>query len=111
MEKGESSSPFLFTKYIYQWLEQSLDYGIKEHEFWDMTLAEIMRAIESQKRVKKIEAQEKAVFDYLLADLIYRSMARIYDNNVSYPAIEEAYPAFFDAKAIEKKKQEKKDEL
>ena len=76
-----------------------------------MTLAEIMRAIESKKRVKKIESQEKALFDYLLADLIYRSMARIYDNNVSYPAIEEAYPAFFDAKAIEKKKQEKKDEL
>ena len=67
-----------------------------------MTLAEIMRAIESKKRVKKIESQEKALFDYLLADLIYRSMARIYDNNVSYPAIEEAYPAFFDAKAIER---------
>ena len=49
--------------------------GISECEFWNMTLAEFNRLIESKQRVQKVEAQEKATYDYILADLVGRSLA------------------------------------
>jgi hypothetical protein len=100
-----------FTDYIYKWLEVSLDFGITEFEFWDMTLAELERAIESKKRVKKREEQERASFDYVLADLIGRSISRIYSSSAKMPELSEAYPTLFDSEEIQEKKQVKKDEL
>ena len=41
-------------------LEDALDYGITEEQFWDMTFAEIKRAVDSKIRVMKREAREKA---------------------------------------------------
>lgn len=76
-----------------------------------MTLAELNRAIESKKRVQKIQAQERASFDYILADLIGRSIARIHSSSNRMPKINEAYPSLFEADVIEEKLQEKKDEL
>lgn len=73
-----------------------------------MTIAEIERAIASKIRVKKIEAQERASYDYMLADLMARSMARIYSSTAKYPAINEVYTTIFDsAEIIEKKRQQK----
>lgn len=88
-----------------------MDYGLTEHQFWDMTLAEIIRYIESQKRKQLIQAKEKASFDYIQAELIGRSISRIYSSSATYPAIEEAYPSLFNTEEIQQKKQEKKDEL
>jgi hypothetical protein len=62
-----------------------------------MTLAEVNRAIESKQRVQKREQQEKASFDYILADLIGRSVARVYSSSNKLPAIEEVYTSIFDA--------------
>lgn len=76
-----------------------------------MTLAEIIRYIDSRKRIQKLEAQEKATFDYQLADLIGRSISRIHSSQNKMPSIAEAYPALFDSEEIEAKKQEKKDEI
>lgn len=76
-----------------------------------MTIAELERAIDSKKRRKKDEARDKAMFDYLLANLIGQSVARIYSSSSHYPGIEEAYPMFFDSEEIQEKKQQKKDEL
>lgn len=73
-----------------------------------MTLDELTRAINSKKRVKKMELQEKASMDYALADLIGRSMARIYNSSVSMPDISEVYPSLFDSKEIEQIKAENK---
>lgn len=100
-----------FTDYIYKWLEVSLDYGFTEFEFWNMTLAELERAIESKKRIKKREEQERASFDYALADLIGRSISRIYSSSAKMPELSEAYPTLFDSVEIQEKKQVKKDEL
>lgn len=94
-----------------KWLDNALDYDISEWEFWDMTLAELERAIASKKRMEQQRAQEKASFDYILADLIGRSVGRIYSDNANYPEIYEAYPSLFDKNKIEEKKQEKLDEL
>lgn len=76
-----------------------------------MTIGELERAIESKKRIKRRQDQEKATFDYVLADLIGKSISRIYSSSNKMPELSEAYPTLFDSKEIEEKKQEKKDEL
>mgnify|MGYP001772072309 CR=1 FL=1 len=101
----------MFSDYIYKWLESALDWGITEVDFWSMTLAELDRAIESKKRVQKAEAQEKASFDYILADLIGRSISRIYSSSNQIPDISEIYPTLFDSQELEEKKSAKKAEL
>lgn len=88
-----------------------MDYGISEFDFWTMTLAELERALESKKRMLKQQAQEKASYDYTLAELIGRSVARIYSSSSTMPAIEEVYPTLFDTKAIEEQKRERQAEL
>lgn len=76
-----------------------------------MTLAELNRIVESKKRIQKREAQEKASFDYVLADLVGRSIARIYSSTARMPALADAYPTLFNKEEIEEKLQEKKNEL
>ena len=67
--------------------------------------------IDSKKRIQKEEARRKANFDYALADMIGRSVARIYSSSANMPSIEEIYPSLFDSKEIQEVKQQKKDEL
>lgn len=93
------------------WLESALDYGITEADFWEMTLAELERAISSKKRVKKQQDQERAAFDYILADLIGRSVARIYSSSAKLPEITEVYTTLFDNQGYQEKKQEQLEEL
>ena len=96
---------------MYKWLDNALDYGITEYDFWDMTLGELTRAIESKKRIQKTEAQERASFDYILADLIGRSVARIYHSSNKVPDIAEVYPSLFNSREIEEQKATNKAEL
>lgn len=103
--------PFYFENYAYKWLESALDYGITEDTYWDMTLAEAIRAIKSKKRVEKARAMEKASFDYIQAELIGRSIARLYSSSARMPQIQEVYPSLFDNEEIEKQRQQKKMEL
>ena len=110
-EESNSSSPKLISDVVYIWLNNALDYGITELDFWNMTPGEVFRAMESKKRVLKIEAQEKASYDYILADIIGRSMARLYNSSATYPELGAVYPSLFDTQEIEQKKQEKKTEL
>jgi hypothetical protein len=72
-----------------------------------MTFAEIERAIASKQRQEK----RKAELDYVLADLIGRSVARIYNSNNKMPTLSEAYPNLFDKAAEEEAIQKKKDNL
>ena len=70
-----------------------------------MTIGEINRAIDSSVRRQKMKAQERASYDYILANLIGRSISRIYSSSARMPAISEAYPTLFDSE------QEKQAEL
>ncbi len=88
-----------------------LDYGITERDFWEMTIAELNRAIESKKRIKSLEDKEKALSDYILADLIGKSISRIYSSSARYPDISEVYPTLFDSEEMQEQKQKQKDEL
>lgn len=76
-----------------------------------MTIAELERLIESKKRIQKREQQDKAAFDYILADLMGRSYARIYSSSARMPEISAAYPTLFDSEEIQEQKQLRKDEL
>ena len=76
-----------------------------------MTIAEVIRAIESHNRRYKAQAKEKAAFDYLLADAIGRSVSRIYSSTATMPKLYELYPSLFDSEEIKEQEQAKKDEL
>lgn len=101
----------MFSDYVYKWLDAALDNDIREQDFWNMTLAELDRLFRSKERTAKAKAQEQASYDYILADLIGRSIGRIYSSSNKMPDISEAYPSLFNSKEIQEKKQQKKDEL
>ena len=81
--------------------------------FWDMTLAELERAMNSRRRMDKIRLQEKASFDYRLADLIGYSIARTQHSSNKMPTLTEAYPSLFEEESEElrAKKQEQQEQL
>jgi len=76
-----------------------------------MTPAEIERAFESKKRVLENQNRQRANFDYILADLIGRSVARIYNSNNRLPDISEVYTELFSSAEQQEQIQERKDEL
>ena len=76
-----------------------------------MTLAELTRLMDSKRRIQKEKAQERASFDYILADLIGRSVARVYNSANTMPAISEAYPTLFDSEQIREQQAQKQAEL
>jgi len=96
---------------VYNWLEIALDFNISEFDFWNMTLAELDRVIQSKTRVKKREDQERASFDYILASLIGKHFARCYSSSVRIPEISDAYVGLFDKEELQEQQQEKIDEL
>lgn len=76
-----------------------------------MTLAELERAVDSKKRVLTQEQKQKATFDYVLADLIGRSVARIHSSTNTMPKISDIYPTLFNDEEVEENIQAKKDEV
>lgn len=60
-----------------------------------MTLAELDRFFRSRKRVLEAQERKRASFDYIQADLIGRSIARVYNSSNKFPTIEKAYPTLF----------------
>ena len=89
-----------------EWIEtmliNSLDYGIRELDFWEMTPGEVIRAVNSKIKVKKLENQERASYDYILANLIVKGVGLTLGANGSFPSMEEAYPGLFDDLAKER---------
>lgn len=58
----------------------------------------------------ELEDRKRASFDYLLADLIGRSISRLYSSSGKMPSLSEAYPSLFnkeeEAEVIQNKKKE-----
>lgn len=86
-------------------LDNALDFGLKEFEFWEMTPAEIKRHIDSRNRMMKFEAKQRATFDYILANLINKGTAVVMGAKEPFPTIEEAYPDLFSD--LQKEREEK----
>lgn len=76
-----------------------------------MTLAELTRLLESKKRMLREQAKERASYDYILADLVGRSVSRIYNSSNKMPSIEEAYSNLFDTEEIQEQRATKQTEL
>lgn len=76
-----------------------------------MTFGEVFRAVESYNRVLKKREQEQACFDYILADLIGRSIARTQHSSNKMPDISEAYPSLFNSEEIQEQREQKLAEL
>ena len=76
-----------------------------------MTFSEIERAINSKKRVAKEQRKERAIFDYTLANLIGRNVARLYSSSITMPTLSAAYPDLFDAKEEQEIIKEKAQEV
>ena len=76
--------------------------GLPEREFWEMTVAEIQRYMEGAKHQMKLKAQ----MDYMLANLIGISVARVVSKDATYPPIEKVYPSLFEAPSQEELEQE-----
>ena len=94
-------------------LDNALDYGLTEEQFWSMTFAELERWVNSRIRVQKREAQQKASFDYILANLIAKGVSKVLGDKSDYPTIEEVYTGLFDDVVAEREaeKQKQKDSL
>ena len=76
-------------------LENALDYGLSEFDFWDMTISEVNRYVQSRIRVLNIKQKQKANFDYTLANLIGRNISIVLGGKEKLPPIEEVYPNIF----------------
>lgn len=66
-----------------------------ENEFWDLSLGEIARRLESYQRVKERNLKEQASFDYVQANLIAKLVGKILGDKSETPKIEDVYPTLF----------------
>ena len=71
-------------------------YNLKEIDFWDMTIAEVVRHIETQQKLKKMKDQERASYDYILASLIVKGFSITMGSKDTYPKINDVYGDLFD---------------
>lgn len=79
-----------------------------------MTIAELHRLLKAKKNQEVRKLKQQAVMDHRLADLIGRSVARVYSNNVEIPNVQDFYDFLFDEedlRAVQEKKQKRQDEL
>lgn len=84
----------------YRLLQPCINLGLDEEKFWDMTVAELQRYCDGATwRIK-----QRASLDYVLANLIGISNARLMSSEVKYPSLEEAYPELFAADKAEQER-------
>lgn len=72
----------------------AINYGYDEDKFWDSTLLKVNRFMDGA----QWRYQQQATFDYILANLIGISCARMLSSGVEYPEIEDVYTNLFDEK-------------
>lgn len=66
--------------------------------------------MEAAQRRELAEQRKRALYDYKLADLIGRSMARLYSKTAALPELSEAYPQLFDEGQLAEAKAEREAE-
>lgn len=85
-------------------LNNALDIGIKEAEFWEMTMGEIERAVDSFRRTHQAQLKQRASMDYTLAGIIGLYVAQSFGGSggVEIPTLEQCYPSLFEEEVKEK---------
>ena len=61
-----------------------------------MSIGEVVRYIQAQDRISKVRNQERASYDYILANLIVRGVGITLGSKDHFPTIEDAYPSLFE---------------
>ena len=89
---GELNEPITFESQINELLVQCMSIGMTEEEFYGSTIKQVTRYIEAYQKQQENQLQEKAFFDYQLANLIGMSVARLLSKDAKYPTFEKAYP-------------------
>ena len=89
---GELNEPITFESQINELLVQCMSIGMTEEDFYNSTIKQINRYVESYNKQQENQLQEKAYFDYQLANLIGMSVARLLSKDAKYPTFEKAYP-------------------
>lgn len=92
-------------------LNDALDCGLSEKDFWDMSFDEIMRFKESYKRRYRNETKRTISYLYTLADIAAISLARIHSTSANYPPIDELFPDLFAEDNLAQARFEKEQEL
>ena len=87
-----SNEPITFESHILDLLQQCMSIGMREEDFYNSTLSQITRYVESHCEHKQNELQERAYFDYILATLIKTAIGGVIDKKVKFPTLEKAYP-------------------
>jgi len=96
----------LLTPQLLKMRDHCLAAGIRETEFWNMTIGEASRAIGAYIEQKR----ERAYFDYTEAMTIGLFVSSMFSSK-SPPKIEEIYPELFDEEAgLEQAEQQIRDE-
>ncbi len=92
-DPGDSSSePLTFESHMMDLLQQCMSIGMREEDFYNSTLAQVTRYVEAHNKQQANQLQEKAYFDYQLANLIGMSVARLLSKSAKYPEFSKAYP-------------------
>ena len=86
-------------------LDNALDWGISEDQFWNMTIGELERLVDSKRRIEKHKAKERATFDYTLALLIGKAVRGSTEEH-PFPDLYEVYPNLFLEEAVKREEEE-----
>lgn len=84
--------PQTFEEMIDSMLEQCMIIGMTENDFYNSTLAQVTRYVKSYQDKQQRDMEEKAFFDWQLANLVGISVGRLMSKNAQFPKLEEAYP-------------------
>ena len=87
-----SDEPITFESQMNELLIQCMSIGMREEDFYNSTIKQITRYVESYNKQQENQLQEKAYFDYQLANLIGLSVARLLSKDAKFPTFEKAYP-------------------
>lgn len=87
-------------------LDNALDYGLTEEEFWNMTLGELDRFLDSKQRQETHRLKERATMDYTLALLVGRAVQGSSEEH-PFPELYEVYPNLFFEEARKKEEEER----
>lgn len=101
----DAPAPFLYSDYIWKMLDNALDYGLSEEQFWNMTVGELDRYVSSRQRQEEHRLKERATMDYTLALLIGRTFSGSNEEN-PFPDLYEVYPNLFFKEAVKRKEEE-----
>ena len=97
----QSSEVITFESQMNELLVQCMSIGMREEDFYNSTIKQVTRYVEAHNKQQENQLQEKAFFDYQLANLIGLSVARLLSKDAKYPTFEKAYPFISNAQPKE----------